>query len=92
MKQKLINYLNRYGAETLIVLCLVLVWALETAHVDLRAKSYHFRGTIGGMELWEYSNDGKSVAIWAEFITNATMVHVVVHTNTTEAWMKSRGY
>lgn len=53
-------------------------------------KTYHFKGEFCGVELWEYSARGDSVAIWADFVTNGPTVHVVVRTNTYDGYLQSR--
>lgn len=90
MREKFIQFCGRAGVEVLVLVALLLCALAEWRGWGRPPMAYHFRGTIGGMELWEYSCTGRETAIWAEFVTNCTMVHVVVHTNTVDEYMRKR--
>jgi hypothetical protein len=71
-----------------MVLC-AWVWQKWTGW-EASKRTYHFKGTLGGHDLWEYSAKGDEVAIWSDWVTNWPDVHLVVRTGTVHQLMMEK--
>jgi len=88
MKQGL-QIIERFLILGFVACISVFIW--QKLHPVTPAKIYKFRGVFCGMELWEYSASGSSIAIWPEFQTNATEIGIVIRTNTVDEFVKRTG-
>jgi hypothetical protein len=67
---------------------LLWMWAYQKwTGWEASKRAYHFKGTLGGHELWEYSANGDEIAIWGEWVTNYPDVHLVMRTGTVHQLM-----